>query len=235
VRKIDTLEMLALWERGAPRHALDRSALLCAWARPDLPPNTVVDLPVGEVTATLLHLRAATFGPHIRAHVDCSSCAERLELNLLASELLHSVSADVPRIIEIPGMTLRAPSLRDMAAVATERDVEVATRRLIARCGSVADDTVEGLSDNALRAIEDAIELNDPNADLAFEVFCPACGQTVDAQLDVGDLLWDEIDMRARALLGEVHVLARAYGWTESEILALGPERRAAYLSMALA
>jgi hypothetical protein len=132
-------------------------------------------------------------------------------------------------------MTLRAPSLRDMAAVATERDVEVATRRLIARCGSVADDTVEGLSDDALRVIEDAIELSDPNADLAFDVHCPACGQTVDAQLDAGDLLWDEIDMRARALLGEVHVLARAYGWTESEILALGPERRAAYLSIVLA
>jgi hypothetical protein len=187
------------------------------------------------VTATLLHLREATFGPHIGAHVDCSSCGERLELNLLASELLRSVSGNVPRVVEVPGMTLRAPSLRDMASVASERDVDVATRRLIARCGSLPADTVEGLSDDALRAIEDAIELNDPNADLAFDVHCPACGQTAGAQLDAGELLWDEIDARARALLGEVHILARAYGWTESEILALGAERRAAYLSMVLA
>jgi hypothetical protein len=30
-----------------------------------------------------------------------------------------------------------------------------------------------------------------------------------------------------------VHVLARAYGWTESEVLALGERRRAAYLELA--
>ena len=52
------------------------------------------------------------------------------------------------------------------------------------------------------------------------------------AQLDAGAVLWDEIDARARALLGEVHLLAAAYGWTEREILALGAERRASYLSM---
>jgi hypothetical protein len=41
------------------------------------------------------------------------------------------------------------------------------------------------------------------------------------------------MDARARALLAEVHSLARAYGWTEPEILALSPQRRAAYLEMA--
>ena len=61
---------------------------------------------------------------------------------------------------------------------------------------------------------------------------CEACGHVGMAQLDVGAVLWDEIDARARTLLGEVHLLAAAYGWTESEILALGAERRASYLSM---
>ena len=37
-------------------------------------------------------------------------------------------------------------------------------------------------------------------------------------------------DARARRLLREVDVLARAYGWTEPEVLALDDARRAAYL-----
>jgi hypothetical protein len=36
-------------------------------------------------------------------------------------------------------------------------------------------------------------------------------------------------------LLDEVHVLARAYGWNEREILGLSAARRAAYLERALA
>ena len=61
---------------------------------------------------------------------------------------------------------------------------------------------------------------------------CVACGHAGEAQLDPGALLWDEIDARARVLLGEVHRLASAYGWSEAEILALGPARRASYIAM---
>jgi hypothetical protein len=45
-------------------------------------------------------------------------------------------------------------------------------------------------------------------------------------------LLWDDVQAYARGLLGQVHALARAYGWTEHEVLSLSPRRRAAYLEM---
>ena len=62
MRSLEASDVLALWERGAARHALDRSALLCSWARPELPAERIADLPLGEVTTTLLQLRAASFG-----------------------------------------------------------------------------------------------------------------------------------------------------------------------------
>ena len=52
-------------------------------------------------------------------------------------------------------------------------------------------------------------------------------------QLDAGQLLWEEIEARALVLLREVHHLASAYGWSEAQILALTPARRASYLAMA--
>src|SRR5437764_15286395 len=94
MRGLDASDLLVLWERGAMRHALDRSALLAAFARPDLPPEAVTDLPLGEITASLLSLREASFGARIRGHVDCEYCGQRLELTLDARDLLQALSHD---------------------------------------------------------------------------------------------------------------------------------------------
>jgi hypothetical protein len=231
MRALDASDVLTLWERAAPRHVIDRAALLCAWARPDLPAERITDLPLGSVTESLLRLHEASFGPHIDGHVDCPHCGTRLALALLSSDLLQPV-VEGADIIDVDGRRLRAPCLRDLAAIASEPDIDRAARQLLARCirSGPADATVP--TDEALREAEDALEKADPNMDLSLSVHCAACGGHSVAQLDVGVLLWDEIEGRARTLLSEVDVLARAYGWTESEILALSPARRATYLAM---
>jgi hypothetical protein len=232
MRTIESVDLLALWERGASRHALDRSALLCARARPELPVDAIADLPLGEVTASVLRLREAWFGKRINAHVDCEHCGERLELIVSVDDLLQT-EAPVSRDVEAAGVRCRLPCLRDLAAVARERDAARGARQLLERCLLDAGcGGASALSDMALREVEDALEAADPNADLAFDLCCEACGRVGTAQLDAGTVLWDEIDARARTLLGEVHLLAASYGWTEREILALGAERRASYLSM---
>ncbi len=232
MRALGTSDLLALWERGAARHALDRSALLTAFARPDLQPEAVADLPLGEVTASLLRLREASFGPQIHTHVDCERCGQRLSLTLDVRDLLQAMPNEDggTRTTALAGLRLRAPSLRDLAAVANQPGAECAARRLLERCATQGDAAV--LSDAELHDAEGLLEALDPNADLAFTVDCESCGHQGTAQLDAGVLLWDEIDARARALLGEVHLLARAYGWSEGEILSLGAPRRRAYLAM---
>ncbi|MDB6084918.1 MAG: hypothetical protein JWN43_2799 [Gammaproteobacteria bacterium] len=231
-RTIKPLDVLALWERGASRHALDRSALMCAWARPDLPVDAIADLPLGEITVILLRTRAACFGEQIRGHVDCEDCGQRLELTVSVGELLQPTAGSASREVSAAGIRCRVPCLRDLAAVASEGDVEHAARQMLARLLDNGGDDIPAMSEMTVREIEDALEKADPNADLAFEVRCDVCGHLGVAQLDAGELLWDEIDVRARGLLAEVHLLARAYGWTEREILGLSAKRRASYLSM---
>jgi hypothetical protein len=229
---IKPLDVLALWERGASRHALDRSALMCAWARPDLPVDAIADLPLGEITVSLLRTRAVCFGEQIRGHVDCEDCGQRLELTVSVGELLQPTAVSASRDVNVAGIRCRVPCLRDLAAVAGESDVENAARQMLTRLLDNGGGDIPAMSERTVREIEDALEKADPNADLAFEVRCDACGHLGVAQLDAGELLWDEIDVRARGLLAEVHLLARAYGWTESEILGLSAKRRASYLSM---
>jgi hypothetical protein len=45
-------------------------------------------------------------------------------------------------------------------------------------------------------------------------------------------MLWMRLQLAAERLLLDVDALARAYGWSEAQVLALPPLRRAAYLQM---
>jgi hypothetical protein len=48
---------------------------------------------------------------------------------------------------------------------------------------------------------------------------------------DIVTFLWREIENLAGHLLRDVHTLASAYGWRESDILALSAARRDFYLA----
>jgi hypothetical protein len=226
-------ELLALWERGRTRHPIDRALLLGGFARPDLPSSRLPDFPLGVINTALLSLREASFGPRIEAYLDCERCGERLEFALDSRQLLAGTGqGDGRSELEVAGFRFRPPSSRDLAAVAGEHDVETASRKFLDRCRVDGGNTA-WTEDADLRAeVEAGLEALDPMADIALELACEACGHRWVAGLDIGALLWEEIEARARALLTEVHRLARAYGWTEPEILALSPERRAIYLEM---
>ncbi|MBP2302805.1 hypothetical protein [Azospirillum picis] len=220
---------MSIWERGATRRPVDRAALLTAWARPDIPPAAVGDLSLGTVTRALLDLRIATFGPRLSVVVDCESCGEGLELTLDAPALVDPAPQPAGEI-RIGDWRVRPPSLADLAAIDGETDTERAVRGLLARCLVAGNG---GAVDAAtLHEIEAALDAREPDADLSMRVACVACGHENVADLDLGALLWEEIAVSARQLLGDVHRLACAYGWSEAEILDLSPARRAAYLAM---
>ena len=84
-----------------------------------------------------------------------------------------------------------------------------------------------------LAQVEEQLESADPLADMRLDVTCHACGHHTAAVLDPCTVLWTDVQRHARSLIEQVHTLARAYGWTESEVLALSVARRSAYLELA--
>ncbi|CAH1388049.1 T4 family baseplate hub assembly chaperone [Candidatus Nitrotoga sp. M5] len=233
-------EILALWERGLSRHPIDRALLLCAWARPDLPSSSFPDLPLGKINRVLLHLREICFGPRIIACIDCEHCSTRMEVTLDTSQLLAGINEDDttnkfdnrPAEFEISNLRFRVPCSRDLAAISGERDIKAAAVKLLKQCCLELPESRKTDFASMLPKAEAAMEILDPAADINLSLSCEDCDHSWLASFNIGSLLWDEIDVRARALLAEVHSLAQAYGWTEPEIFALSPQRRAAYLDM---
>jgi hypothetical protein len=134
-------------------------------------------------------------------------------------------------------LSLRPPNSHDLAAAAACRTVDEAGRILLQR--AVLSATRDGapvqdmtLSAEAVEQIAARIEEADPNAEIRMTMLCPRCGHEFQLPFDVVSFFWSEIAAQARRLFHEVHILARAYGWEEANILSMTPRRRSAYLDM---
>jgi hypothetical protein len=229
-------EVLAIWERGRTRHAIDRALLLFAAACPELPADRLADLPLGQRNAALLRLRRSTFGPEVPAYIDCPGCGERMQLALQTDMFLPPAGeTDCGGELETDGFRFRRPTSRDLSAVLGHADEESAAVHLLERCCIARPDDASAPPLGLLEKIEAGLESLDPCADIELSLTCESCKHGWAAPFDIAAVLWDEVDARARALLAEVHTLARAYGWSEREVLALGEQRRSAYLDMVMA
>lgn len=232
MRQLTGAGLLEVWEHGMARHPLDRALLLYAAAEPQADDHELADAPLGARNAALMALRRANFGERLSCWMDCPSCGERMEFDLRPEQLPEPGDGESTREgFEVSGHRFRYPNTRHLAKLA-RTDGDFTAGRLLCACAE--DATTLPTDEKALAtlapAVERAIELGDPWADLAMDTPCPACGRQVETSLDIAAYLWEEIDTRARRLLDEVHVLASRYGWAESEILAMSAARRAHYL-----
>ena len=94
------------------------------------------------------------------------------------------------------------------------------------------DDSDRTLSPEIVEALSRAMLEADPEAEIMFRLTCPACAHEWELLFDVAEFFWTEISAQAQRLLREIDALARAYGWTEREILNLPAQRRQTYLEM---
>ena len=91
---------------------------------------------------------------------------------------------------------------------------------------------VHHLSDDVLDALSADLSRMDPQADVWVSLDCAECGHEWSSPFDVTEYLWAELDAYTRRLLRDVHALAAAYGWSEDQVLAVGPMRRQCYLEL---
>lgn len=213
-------ELLRVWEEGRERRPVEKALALLAALGPE-PAQALARLPLGERDTRLLELYADRWGGRLELEVRCPECGERLELELEAADLLAAEAGPAT-----PAGPLRPITSADLLALDSKADPEATRRELAAR---ILPEAVE-LTRARLEDLAQALAKLDPRAEILLGCACPACGHRWRAPLDVIAVVWQKLDLEARKLLGEVHTLAAAYGWSEPQILALSAARRAFYL-----
>jgi hypothetical protein len=235
-------DCLVLWESGRTLHPIDQGLLAVQTAFPETRHESVADWPLGRRNRALVQLHCASFGPLFSGWTACRQCGEKLEFEVDANALAQSVPEQAPEApVSVAGCNFRLPTSRDLAALAASPESTPTVLPLLRQCLLAAPGTASELNATPewttgdLEAIEERLALSDPLAEILLQFDCPVCGESFHEPLDLATFLWSELETRARHLLLDVHTLASAYGWSEPEILALSPARRAAYLDMVVA
>jgi hypothetical protein len=208
---VSASQLLAVWERCAARTPAERALELLALSDCDAPGS----LTAGERDGLLLDLRERLFGSELAGAARCEACGEEVEFSLRTDDVRVSGSEPLAPLA-------RVPTAADLALISREPDAASARRRLVELCLPEGGDVAE---------LAEALAAADPQADVELSLSCPECGHEWSAVLDPGWFVWSELDAWARRTLRAVHALAAAYGWSEAEILALGP-RRHVYLEL---
>jgi hypothetical protein len=234
-------QMLAVWERGLERIPLERALILLEAACPDCDRASLAVMSIGQRDARLLRLREWAFGSEIAACTACPQCHQYLEFTFQADALrqggCHTNAGQIPCSIDGYELLLRPLNSLDLMSCAG-LDATALQHRLLGCCFLSArlGDTAISLDRVPEEVIAPALESAasaDSATELYIEASCANCCHSFHEVFDILSFFWSEIDAWVRRMLREVHVLASAYGWTESDILALSPLRRQLYLELA--
>jgi hypothetical protein len=232
-------ELLGLWERAATATQAERDDILLA-GQCEAPPSSL-----GMRNAALVALRARLLGNSLPLRATCVSCSAVAEFAVdceaLSQSLLPVCNAAGPQSLATDGhrVEFRVPDITDLRQVSHEYENSAAfVEALLSRCviSSEHDDRTpcvpQALPASFMTALSHRMDELEPGASVAFELVCPECDAHWTTLMNVGEVLWAELRDRAERLLLEIDALARAYGWTELQVLALSATRRAAYLQL---
>lgn len=239
MQTLSPAKLLAVWETGRGQHELDRALTVLVAASPGASREELAALTIGERDARLLRLRTEMFGPHAEGYAECPACTARVELPINTAELAAPASASAePHEVESHGARIRfrLPTSHDLADVVASADEREALHQLLRNCVvEVGSQTATHPGDwepEILEPLSQAMLAAEPQAETILKLECPECGHRWPLLFDVADFFWHELAAQARQLLREIDVIARAYGWSEHEILSLPARRRQSYVEM---
>jgi hypothetical protein len=233
-------DLLEIWERCGAEAPVERSLSILELGYPGMARAEIETLDIRARDRLLLDLRAATMGAEIEGRLQCPHCGEWLEFTLAADMLGRILGKELCPLVHASScgayqIHLRPIDSRELARAAGARDLAAARRALFERSVDVRDRDGRSVPAETLPAELQAeamglLEALQAECEILLDFDCAACGAKHSHVFDAGAFFWLEISQTARHLLDDVHQLAWAYGWPESEILAMSSRRRQAYL-----
>lgn len=253
MKTLSASELVATWERTIHQSPVQQALGLLSTAFPEYSPDQLARLRIGKRDALLFTLRERLFGSSLSGVVLCPKCRQRIELHCEVSDLrvepavLDVVNPDeTVMMLTMEGyrVEFRAPNSVDMTSIEAGAAPNETQMRLLAQCirsiartgkrhaKQKAEADIRQLPLPVIEAITERMAQADPQADTQLALTCPDCCHAWCAPFDIVTYLIDEIHRLVQRILEEVHTLARAYGWHESDILSMTPTRRRTYLEL---
>jgi hypothetical protein len=186
-------------------------------------------LPASEIGAVALAIRQAWIGDRLSTDGTCSDCAERVDVSFRISEYLNHFQPSTPADVataddgwyEVSRIRFRVPTVADLTDAL---GIDNNTATLAGKCVQPGD-----LSEEQWQIVDAALDQIAPSLDGTVGGLCPECGASMQLRLDPCSYVMAELRELFAGIYYEVHLLARAYGWKEADVLSMGRSRRIKY------
>jgi hypothetical protein len=200
-------------------------------------PEKLSALSVGRRIELLLRILSLEGDPPLWIELCClnSACGESIEVDLAPVELIAIAGRASMEPVTLDGgdgrtLHVRRPTGRDQLRwQAFEPKDEGEALRLLA-ADLIAEPGVE-FDDALVAQIDTLLAEIDPLVCFELSVACPFCREVRAYELDLARLALERFRALQTRLVDEIHALASGYNWSEAEILAVPPARRALYLA----
>ena len=207
-----------------------------AWRR-DGEPLDAAALLVPDLEALLLEMRRQWFGDVVSSRGRCpvEECGTVTDVTFRISEYLAHHRARLPGNVEAVPETewfqFTGSSLQ--FRLVTAGDLEAAVRAAQPE-RELTRRTIRAESAREWARAQRAMEVMAPSLSGEIEGRCPECGAAARFWFDAQSYVQREMRYEAEFLYQDVHLLARAYHWSEEKILALPSGRRVQYAEMVM-
>jgi hypothetical protein len=219
--------VLQIWERGRREHPVDRALTMLSVLTAH-PRRELAELPLDQRDRMLLRCRNALFGPSLAAVATCGSCGCVVDVSVHSQDEAPAQGEFAVRVLGAE-VIARMPNSLDLAAIAMCPDVASARRQLLRLVIGTEDEP----GPDAAAAIEAELDRRAGLSGAVIALSCPDCAAQWTVELDIAAFFWSEVEILSGRLLRDVDALARRYGWSERDILALSTDRRRFYLELA--
>jgi hypothetical protein len=244
MRPLGAAELLQIWDEGTGMSLLEKTLLLLGRACEVEDWKQLGKLSIGNRDARLLQLREWMFGFKLKNLTKCPACSEMVEWETNTDELhLQPVNKDIAVetfTLVHDGFTIqfRLPDSYDISKFIAEQQLSPGINQLLSECiidimgADNEKHTPAALTPATWQTLEEHMSSQDPQADINMQIVCPFCQHNWNAVFDIMSFLWTEISNWAKHIMQEVALIARAFSWSEKDILAMSPQRRRLYIQM---
>ncbi|HEV8515751.1 MAG TPA: hypothetical protein VGQ59_20855 [Cyclobacteriaceae bacterium] len=232
-------ELLKAWEAGLERPMLDATLFLLATSY-SVNSSDIGRLSIGDRDVRLLQLREWLFGHRLNNLAKCPACGELIEWECDLKEFyFQPVSSELSSrqyLLERENIHIhfRLPNSLDIVTAISRQwnSNAVLSNCIIEVYEENKKSSLDILTDEMWSALDEKMSELDPQADIKINLSCPVCSNHWQTSFDIVSYLWTEINNWAQRMVQEVYTLARAFGWSEKEILEMSTYRRELYVEM---
>lgn len=218
----------------------------------ELPDEFFHNLPVGRRIQALFDLAALPWGSRLELGFICEeeSCGERMELEITSEEIaeLQDEASPLPHVevhLSDKKIAIRRPTGADQLRwirqerkhpvkmlcdlLANPEEEKFLQQEIEAAKSDPATSPEKG---SLFQEIEELMEEADPLTHFQLTTSCPECGRENTWRVNLEEISLRLLYGAQQNFLQMIHSLARAYHWSEPEILALPEWRRRHYLHL---